>query len=450
MSVLLSRRALLEAIVGSVPLLAATSCARKAPDTPLAHLYGKEWVKGAYEMYASRSAQTELRAKDDSLGAYATLASSGIGALDTLQARDIPFFVRVDGATSSFRIEREVPERLKFTADMDDAARARATEAWTRAREHIQEDYTHVRRLNGALEALFRELRTLRLTIDEGEIEQFRLVAQLEAMKGDPSALPYELPFQVSRDDYRLVVLLLVERIEDDRKRLADIEADVLSMGLTVRAADSGSGSLALAIRKVLLAVLADASRASRPVVMPEAPDERARLRSEGEALAAKIAASPHFSAWRKAEQDKAFAAFRTYLTVLDMATGLPTSGVFNSAVSLWRGEADYLTYLKTLATFVPHGGEVAKVVEQAIEYTEKARTVVATVSAVAKGGLPSTDALASEAGGLLINTGSRFARERIGKQLVYFKDKAEVRAVHDALAQHEALRGRIPALPAL
>lgn len=433
-----------------MPLLAVSSCARKAPDTPLAHLYGKEWVKGAYEMYASHSADAEKRAKAESLGAYATLASHGIGALDTLQARDIPFFVRVDGATSSLRIEREVPERLKFTAEMDDAARTRATEAWTRAREHIQEDYGHVRRLNGALDALFRELRTLRLTIDEGEIEQYRLVAQLEAMKGDPSALPYELPFQVTRDDYRLVVLLLVERIEDDRKRLADIEADVLSMGLTVRAADSGSGSLALSIRKVLLAVLADASRESRPLVMPAEEGERARLMREGEALAAKIAASPEYAAWRKAEQDKAFAAFRTYLKVLDMATGLPTSGLFNTAVSLWRGEADYLTYLKTLATIVPHGGEVAKVVEQAVEYTHKARTVAATVSAVAKGGLPGKDALVSEAEGLLLNTGSRFARERLGKQLVYFKDKAEVRAVHDALGQYEVLRGRLPALPVL
>ena len=60
--------------------------------------------------------------------------------------------------------------------------------------------------------------------------------------------------------------------------------------------------------------------------------------------------------------------------------TGLPTSQVYRTVLGLWRGDRDYLTYLKTIVGFVPHGGAVARTIVEAIEYTEKARQIGGTV----------------------------------------------------------------------
>ena len=57
---------------------------------------------------------------------------------------------------------------------------------------------------------------------------------------GGPSKnLPYELPYQVSPKDYEEILLLLLERIEDDKTHLRAIEADIVVVGMTVRATDA-------------------------------------------------------------------------------------------------------------------------------------------------------------------------------------------------------------------
>ena len=54
------------------------------------------------------------------------LAQKGITALDALQTREVPFFIRVDQGEKGFAIARDVPERLTFTAGMSDADRQAA------------------------------------------------------------------------------------------------------------------------------------------------------------------------------------------------------------------------------------------------------------------------------------------------------------------------------------
>ena len=449
------------ALVSSPPLIAA--CGGRPPETPLAHLYGHEWVQGAYKLYSTKYAAVQTSADETSHDVYRVLAQKGVAALDGLQARDVPFFVRVDPSAQSFSIERKVPERLTFTADMTDADRKNAEAAWKKARDSIQTDYEEVRRLDHALTRLLGQVQRIRNAIEEGRIEQYRIVQQLAELKADPTKLPYQLPYQVTPQDYEEILLLLLERLEDDRARLGVLEGDVVAVGMTVRSTDANSATMAASIRKVLLAVIEDGTAKPREPIFPGVQGERAKLLATARELRAKIEASAEFVAWQKAESEKRLAALGAFLQALDTMTGLPTSQVYRTVLGLWRGDRDYLTYLKTIVGFVPHGGAVARTILEAIEYTEKARqiggTVVATVkaaNAAASGGL---DALAAEAKaqataqataqakGVVLNTASRFALERADKQLSFFKEKAEIAKVTDLLAQTDLMKGAIPGL---
>ena len=77
----------LVALVSSPPLLAA--CGSRPPETPLAHLYGHEWVHGAYKLYSTKYAAVQTSADDTSHEVYCVLAQKGIVALDALQSREI-------------------------------------------------------------------------------------------------------------------------------------------------------------------------------------------------------------------------------------------------------------------------------------------------------------------------------------------------------------------------
>ncbi len=140
--------------------------------------------------------------------------------------------------------------------------------------------------------------------------------------------------------------------------------------------------------------------------------------------------------------------------------TGLPTSNIYKTVLGVWRGDHDYLTYMKTIVGFVPHGGAVARTIVEAIEYTEKARqlsgAVVAAVKVASSGSLDAVAAEAkaqitaqatAQAKGIVLNTASRFALERVPKQLSFFKDKAEVAKVADLLAQTDLMKQVIPGL---
>jgi hypothetical protein len=451
-------------LISSPAIIAA--CGSRPPETPLAHLYGREWVHGAYKLYSGRYADVQTSSEASSTEAYRVLAQKGIVALDALQSRDVPFFAKVDAEGKSFSIERKVPERLMFTADMSDADRKAAEAGWKKARDHVHTDYEEIRRLDWTLMRLLSQLQRIRNAIDEGRIEQYRLVEQLIELRKDPKGLPYELPFQVTAKDYEEIIVLLVERLEDDRARLGMIEADIIAVGMTVRATDAGSATLAASIRKVLLAVVEDGTAEMRAPLFPEDQGEKQKLVQAGNALVAKIEASPEFAKWRADEREKKLAALGAFLQALDAMTGLPTSRIYRTVMDVWRGDHDYLGYLQTIIALVPHGGKVAAVINEAIEYTQKARkiagTVVATVktatavassnpSAVADAIVAQATATASkEAKGVVINTASRFAVERADKQLAFFKDNAEVDKVTGMLAETGLVTKAMPSLPNL
>lgn len=448
----------LVALVSSPSLIAA--CGSRPPETPLAHLYGREWVRGAYKLYSGKYADVQASADASSQDAYGVLAQKGIVALDALQSRDVPFYVKVDDGGGAFSIERKVPERLMFTADMTEADRKAAEASWKKARNHIHNDYEEVRRLDWTLTHLLKQLQRIRHAIDEGRIEQYRLVEQLAELKKDSKGLPYELPYQVTAKDYEEILVLLVERLEDDRTRLAQIEADIIAVGMTARATDAGSATLAASIRKILLAVVEDGVAEARAPVFPADEGEKAKLLDAGKQLVARIEASPEYAKWRADEREKKLAAVGAFLQALDAMTGLPTSRVYRTVMDVWRGDHDYLGYLQTVLALAPHGGKVTAVINEAIEYTQRARkiagTVVATVDAVRSTGSLSSDAIVAaatqtatrEAKGFVINTASRFAVERAPKQLSFFKDNAEVRQVADALSQTELMKKALPTLP--
>lgn len=462
---LVTRRALLGgfatmplvALVSSPALIAA--CGTREPDTPLAHLYGREWVHGAYKLYAGKYAAVEVSAEETSHDAYRVLAQKGVVALDAIQSRDVPFYIRVDDGASSFAVERKVPERLTFTADMTDADRKAAEAAWKRARDHVHSDYEEIRRLDWALTRLLVQLQRVRNAIEEGRLEQYRLVEQLLELKKDPTKLPYQLPYQVTPKDYEEILLLLLDRLEEDRARLARVEADIVAVGMTVRSTDANSATLAASVKKVLLAVVEDAREPARSLLFPADEGEKQRLLARARALAQRIETSPEFVAWRDAEREKKLAALGAFLTALDAMTGLPTSRIYRTVLDVWRGDHDYLGYLSTILSIVPHGSKVAAVIDEAIAYTEKARkvagAVVATVKQVQAAGSTSVDALvaqgtaiaAEKAQGAVLNTASRFALERAERQLSFFEDKLEIAKVEDALRQTELVTRAIPRL---
>jgi hypothetical protein len=445
------------ALVSSPPLIAA--CGERPPETPLAHLYGREWVHGAYKLYAEKYNGVQTSADATSHDAYRVLAQKGIVSLDALQTREVPFFVKVDADAHAFSVQRQVPERLMFTADMTDADRKAAESAWKKAREHIHHDYEEVRRLDWALTRLLEQLQRIRNAIEEGRIEQYRLVEQLIDLKKDPNQLPYQLPYQVTPKDYEEILLLLLERLEDDRTRLAQIEADIVAVGMTVRATDAGSATMAASIRKVLLAVVEDATPSREPL-FPADDGQKAKNVATARELQQKIETSPEFNKWRADEREKKLAAVGAFLTALDAMTGLPTSRIYRTVLDIWRGDRDYLSYVQTILAIVPHGGKVAAVLNEVIEYTQKARKIAGVVSATVKtvGGLD-TDKLVAEATarvtaeaknapGLVLNTGSRFAIERAEKQLSFFKDRDEVKKVEGLLAQTDLVQKAMPTLP--
>lgn len=444
----------LVALVSSPPLIAALSaCGGPPPETPLAHLHGRAWVEGAYQLYAERYAAVERKAEAAADDSYRVLAQKGVVALDALQSREVPFDIRVASDDRSFAMERKVPERLTFTADMDDAQRKHAEEAWKKARDHIHTDYEEIRRLDWALTRLLGELQRIRNAIDEGRVEQYRLVEQLIELKKDPKSLPYALPYAVTPKDYEEILLLLLERLEDDRQRLAAMEADVVAVAMTVRATDANSATLAASIRKVLLAVVEDGSVPARAPRLPGDVDEKAKLLERARALATSIEQSKEFARWRIEEREKKLAALGAFLGMLDVTTGLPTSSIYKTVLALFKGDHDYLQYLKTIVALVPRGGHVANTLVEALEYTERARRISGLVVATAKRGL-STEALVAEArahvlaqtkGSVVLNTASRFALERADRQLSFFKEAAEVEKVNALLAETRLAKLRLP-----
>jgi len=445
--------------LGTAPLWLPVACAHHE-ETPLAHLYGQDWVHGAYEMYAGKYAAIQTSSEQATKNAYAMLAQKGVVALEALQTREVPFFIRVDESERGFKIARDVPERLKFTADMSDADRTAAQARWEAAREHIQTDYEEIRRLDWALTTLLSQTQAVRSAIENGKIEQYHLVHQLTVMEAGEKP-PFELPYQVSVDDYRDVLTLLIERLDDDAKRLGRVESDIVTVGLTARSTDSGSASLAANLHKVLLAVVTDASASTpRAATFPRSNDDRGQYLAKGKELCASIKASPEYAKWDKEENAKAFDQLGKMLSLIDSMTGLKVSAIYRQVLDIWRGDAE------TLASVLPGGGEVAKTLVSAIELTDKARkiagkvqtgiatakTAVDTGKKLANGGVPSAANASSVVelanGSGLLNTGSNFARSKMEKQLAFFKDQKELTQIKGAIAESSLMTSTLANVP--
>ena len=370
------------------------------------------------------------------------LAQKGVVSLDAVQSREVPFHLRVDDAQQSFQLERDVPDVLMFRADMTEADRQAATASWEKARAHIHTDYVEIQRLEWALTRLLQQLQHVRSAIEKTREEQFRLARQSgEVQKGE---LPFELPYEVKAKDYETVLVLLVERLEDDKHRLEAIEGDILAVGLTVRATDAGSASLAANIRKVLLAVVEDSKTEPRAITFPATEGERDELLARGRELMGSLLRSPEYAAWVQAEQDRTLDQIGTIFSILDQMTGLPTSAVYRTAVDLWRGSDDYLGYLKKLTRIIPGGREVAKVVGQAVDLTDTVRKGIDTG---AKGPEAIAKALLGSGQKALLNTGTKYAKDQVGKQLVFFENELESTEVAKALQDTKLMQDPLPKL---
>lgn len=435
----MQRRQLLQALFGVAALPMVPAACGRAPKTPLAHLYGQQWVHGAYQQYAQTYLDLQSSAEQKTTDAYAMLAQKGIVALDGLQSREVPFFIQVTGNGQEYRIHRDVPERLKFTADMSEADRQAATEAWKTAREFIHTDYAEIARLNWALTSLLQQLQSIRTGIDEGHIEQYRLTRQVTELK--EGTLPFELPYQVTAADYERVLLLLLERLEDDRARLERVESSIVAVGLTTRATDAGSGSLASNIRAVLVAVVEEASQSQpRPAEFPADSDTHDGALARGRALYGKIATSEPYQVWLREERNRELQQLGTLLSILDSVTGLPTSAIYQQAVNLWTGKADYLSYLELAARLVPGSGAVASVLKKGVDTTRKVRKVAGTLDKLKDGKLALPDVPQLQ----LLNTGSKFARARLARQLTFFEHPEEIALAEKALAETSLMHSKL------
>lgn len=415
--------------LASLPLVACGP-----PKTPLAHLYGQGWVHGAYELYGKSYHDLQTDSEQQSFDAYRVIAQRGVTALDGLQAREVPFHIHVTDAEQGFVLERDVPDVLTFRADMNEAQRAEAQAAWEKAREHIHTDYVEIQGLEWSLTRLLNQMKRVRAAIENTREEQFKLVRQ----HGEVGAgtLPFELPYEVKPSDYQEVLILLIDRLESDRGRLEAIESAIAAVGLTVRATDAGSASLAQNVRKVLLAVIQDASE-PRPITFPTGA-ERDKALAHGKELMAKIEASAEYKAFLTRSRDKALEQIGSLLSVLDRFTGLPTSRVYRLVVDVWKGNQDYLGYLKNVAGLIPVAGPLTKTIEDGIALTEKVRKTVETVNQKGIAGVKDA----------LVNTGTKYAKEQIGKQLAFFKDAAEAKSVESALLDTALMKMPIPKIP--
>jgi hypothetical protein len=360
--------------------------------------------------------------------AYGVVKRKGIGSLEALQTREVPFLYRASDDGDSYAIVRDVPERLTLTADMTAKERAQAQEAWQKARAHLHTDYAEIRKLNRATTRLFSEHSRLRHSIDAGVQEQFKITRQLGMMRDNARDLPFELPYKVSRDDYGDVLLLLMERLEADKKRIAAVEGAITSVGLQVRATDAGSGSLSRNVSPVLLAVARDAKAAvSPPIDYPRSADLRRGLARKGTELRALVEETTEYRQWLRLQEQAEEVVVGGLLAVLERVTGLPISAAYREAQAIWRGEGDYLDHLRRLVKLVPGGSKLAAAIEIGVELTTRLRDARDDIRGAVAHSDSAMKTVRARGTSLLVNAGSRYARDRIGKQLAFLESSSQL-----------------------
>lgn len=416
-------------------LLAPKKEPAKAGDTPLDHLYGQEWVREVYRLYAGGYADIESKARASSNEAYGVVKKKGIGSLEALQTREVPFLYRASDDGDSYNIVRDVPERLTLTADMTAKERAQAQEDWQKAREHLHTDYAEIRKLNRATSRLFSEHQRLRHSIDAGVQEQFKITRQLGMMQDNARDLPFKLPYKVSRGDYGGILHLLMERLEADKKRIASVESAITSVGLQVRATDAGSGSLSRNVSPVLLAVARDAEAAvTPPVDYPASEDVRRGLVKKGKELRALVEETTEYQQWLRVQEQAEEVVVGGLIAVLERVTGLPISAAYREAQAIWRGEGDYLEHLRRLVKLIPGGSKLASAVEVGVELTERLRGAYREVKDAVAHSDETIKTVRAHGTSFLVNAGSRYARDRLGKQLAFLESPSDLRRITNEL----------------
>jgi hypothetical protein len=254
-------------------------------------------------------------------------------------------------------------------------------------------------------------------------------------MRDNARDLPFELPYQVSRDDYGGVLLLLMERLEADKKRIAAVESAITSVGLQVRATDAGSGSLSRNVSPVLLAVARDAEAAVIPPVdYPASEDLRRGLARKGKALRALVEETDEYRQWLRVEEQAEEVVVGGLIAVLERVTGLPISAAYREAQAIWRGEGDYLEHLRRLVQLVPGGSKLATAIETGVELTERLRGAYREVREAVAHGDETIKTVRARGTSFLVNAGSRYARDRVGKQLAFLESPSDLRRITSEL----------------
>jgi len=404
-------------------------------ETPLDHLYGQEWVREVYRHYAKGYADIEAGSKSSSKDAYRVVKKKGITSLDALQTREVPFEFRGSEQGDSYTIFRDLPERLTLTADMTARQRKEAQEAWEKARAHLHKDYAEIRRLNGATSRLFTEHHRLRRSIDAGVEEQFKITRQLGMLRDKARDLPFQLPYKVSRDDYRKVLLLLMERIEGDKARIAAVESAITSVGLQVRSTDAGSGSLSRNVSPVLVAVARDVEAAVSPAVdYPADEAVRRGLAARGMELRAAFEETAEYRQWLRLQEKAEEVVVGGLMALIERATGLPVSAAYREIQAIWRGEGDYLDHLERLVKLVPVGGKLASTIGDGIELTRRLRTSYRDIRGAVDKSEQAVKTVRVGGVSVVVNAGSRYARDRVGKQLAFFETADQLERASEEL----------------
>jgi hypothetical protein len=206
-----------------------------------------------------------------------------------------------------------------------------------------------------------------------------------------------------------------------------------------VRATDAGSASLAPNVQKVLLAVARDAEQAEQApaAAYPDAADARAPLVVRGRTLHDRITSSAEYRQWLAAQRERED-QLGQFLSVLDQLTGLGVSSVYRQVMRIWRGDGDYLQYLRLATALVPGGTNLSGVLGGAVETTDRYRSVVSSSerarAAIASGERSAEGRLALD--GAVVNVGTRYAENKLDRQLVFFREPSELQTVSEELAQ--------------
>ena len=101
--------------LGTAPLW-LPACAHQE-ETPLAHLYGKDWVHGAYELSATKYAAVQSSSEKASQNAYSVIAQKGVvhPATTTVTAKVMEQKHDRDGLTLDSKGGKNTLETLTFS-----------------------------------------------------------------------------------------------------------------------------------------------------------------------------------------------------------------------------------------------------------------------------------------------------------------------------------------------